>query len=183
MLEDESGRIKLVGQKLLSTHLVTGVIIAVLGMETPGGDFEVIDTCFADFAPFAEQCNTHDNVMDVDRQVYFSIFSFIFNVLMRSSSPQPNEYLAVVSGLSIGTDSQADAQIQMLVEYLSGEVGGQDDQALASQITRLIIAGNSLLPVVETDNSIEEDEKKPVCCYHQFMHIPDILGNRKNQAH
>lgn len=65
MLEDESGRIKLVGQKLASTHLVTGVIIAALGMETPGGQFEVVDTCFADLAPFAQQINT----MDVDRQV------------------------------------------------------------------------------------------------------------------
>ncbi|KAH0830487.1 DNA polymerase alpha/epsilon subunit B-domain-containing protein [Lanmaoa asiatica] len=114
MLEDESGRIKLVGQKLISTHLVTGVIIAALGMETPGGEFEVIDTCFADLAPFAEH-----------------------------SAAQPDEYLAVVSGLSIGTESQADAQIQMLVEYLSGEVG------------------NSLLSVADIENGTEEDEKKP----------------------
>ena len=72
MLEDESGRIKLVGQKLVSTHLVTGVIIAALGMETPGGEFEVIDTCFADLAPFAEQHDTGNDSMDVDtRQVCF----------------------------------------------------------------------------------------------------------------
>lgn len=71
MLEDESGRIKLVGQKLLSTHLVTGVIIAALGMETPGGEFEVVDTCFADLAPFAEHHNTPNNTMGLDRQVSF----------------------------------------------------------------------------------------------------------------
>ncbi|KAF8559488.1 hypothetical protein OG21DRAFT_1473884 [Imleria badia] len=141
-LEDESGRIKLVGRKLASTHLVTGVIIAALGMETPGGEFEVIDTCFADFAPFAGQQVTGNNSIDVD------------------STAQPDEYLAVVSGLSIGTESQADAQIQMLVEYLSGEVGGHDDQTIASQITRLIIAGNSLLPVADIENGTEEDEKK-----------------------
>ncbi|KAI9566522.1 DNA polymerase alpha/epsilon subunit B-domain-containing protein [Boletus coccyginus] len=142
MLEDESGRIKLVGQKLRSTHLVTGVIIAALGMETPGGDFEVIDTCFADLAPFAEHHDAGGNSMDVD------------------SSAQLDEYLAVVSGLSIGTESQADAQIQILVEYLSGEVGGHDDQTIASQITRLIIAGNSL-SVAGIENGAEEDEKKP----------------------
>ncbi|KAG8217429.1 DNA polymerase alpha/epsilon subunit B-domain-containing protein, partial [Butyriboletus roseoflavus] len=144
MLEDESGRIKLVGQKLISMHLVTGVIIAVLGMETPSGEFEVIDTCFADLAPFAEQHNTGNDSMDVD-----------------SSTAQLDEYLAVVSGLSIGTESQADAQIQMLVEYLSGEVGGHDDQTIASQITRLVIAGNSLLSVADIENGAEEDEKKP----------------------
>ncbi|KAF8448054.1 DNA polymerase alpha/epsilon subunit B-domain-containing protein [Boletus edulis BED1] len=143
-LEDESGRIKLVGQKLLSTHLVTGVIVAALGMETPGGEFEVIDMCFADLAPFAEQYATGNNGMDVD-----------------SGTTQPDEYLAVVSGLSIGTESKADAQIQILVEYLSGEVGGLDDQTVASQITRLIIAGNSLSSVAETENGAEEDDKKP----------------------
>lgn len=71
MLEDESGRITLVGQKLVSTHLVTGVIIAALGMETPGGEFEVVDTCFADLAPFAEQYDTTSNSMHVDRQVSY----------------------------------------------------------------------------------------------------------------
>ena len=41
MLEDESGRIRLVGECLKSTRLVTGVIVGALGMETPNGDFEV----------------------------------------------------------------------------------------------------------------------------------------------
>lgn len=80
---------------------------------------------------------------------------------MISSTAQSDEYLAVVSGLSIGTESHADAQIQMLVEYLSGEVGGDDDQALASQITRLIIAGNSLSSITDTEPVEEED--KHVC--------------------
>lgn len=99
---------------------------------------------------------------------------------MGSSTAQPDEYLAVVSGLCIGTVSQADAQIQMLVEYLSGEVGGHDDQTIASQITRLIIAGNSLLSVADVENGTEEDEKKLVSHYHRIAHIPDILGNRKS---
>ena len=80
MLEDESGRIKLVGQKLTSTHLVTGVIIAALGMETPGGEFEVIDTCFAELAPFAEQHDIGNGNMDVDtRYVCFWTTSFTFS--------------------------------------------------------------------------------------------------------
>lgn len=51
MLEDESGRIRLVGECLKTTRLVTGVIVGALGMETPNGDFEVVDVCFADLAP------------------------------------------------------------------------------------------------------------------------------------
>ncbi|KIJ17329.1 hypothetical protein PAXINDRAFT_175820 [Paxillus involutus ATCC 200175] len=143
MLEDESGRIKLVGERLKSTHLVTGVITAALGIETPNGDFEVMDTCSADLAPFAEAVSPDNHCMDMD-----------------SSASQLDEYLAIVSGLSIGAESPADAQIQMLVEYLSGELGGQDDQTLASQVTRLIIAGNSLSSVPDGENG-DEEEKKP----------------------
>ncbi|KIK74894.1 hypothetical protein PAXRUDRAFT_835860 [Paxillus rubicundulus Ve08.2h10] len=144
MLEDESGRIKLVGERVKSAHLVTGVITAALGIETPNGDFEVVDTCTADLAPFAEADGFDNPCMDVDS----------------STASQVDEYLAVVSGLSIGGDSPADAQIQMLVEYLSGELGGQDDQTLASQVTRLIIAGNSLSSVFDGENG-DEEEKKP----------------------
>ena len=47
MLEDESGRIALVGERINKAYLVTGVIIAALGIETPAGEFEVADICFA----------------------------------------------------------------------------------------------------------------------------------------
>lgn len=143
MLEDESGRIKLVGDRVSEERLVTGVIIAALGMETPTGDFEVVDICTAGLATFAEEDILGPDSMDVD---------------INSSSTQ-DEYVAVVSGLSIGSPSPADAQIQMLVEYLTGEVGGPDDQQLASQITRLIIAGNSLSLAEYSEEG--EDEKKP----------------------
>lgn len=143
MLEDESGRIKLVGDRVSEERLVTGVIIAALGMETPTGDFEVVDICTAGLATFAEEDILGPDSMDVD---------------INSSSAQ-DEYVAVVSGLSIGSPSPADAQIQMLVEYLTGEVGGPDDQQLASQITRLIIAGNSLSLAEYSEEG--EDEKKP----------------------
>lgn len=66
MLEDESGRIKLVGERLASTRLVTGVIIAVLGMETAAGDFEAVDICYPDLAPFAKTDALNDKNMDAD---------------------------------------------------------------------------------------------------------------------
>lgn len=143
MLEDESGRIKLVGEPLTSTRLVTGVIIAVLGMETAAGDFEIVDICYPDLAPFTEMNVSSDKTMDLD-----------------DNSLPRDEYLAIVSGLSIGGTPSADAHIQMIVEYLSGETGGPDDQMLASQITRLIIAGNSLCQVYG-DNDDEDEENRP----------------------
>jgi DNA polymerase delta subunit 2 len=65
MLEDESGRIRLVGNVLKGKNLVTGVIIGALGLETPEGDFEVVDVCFAGMAPQAYG-EDEDDAMEVD---------------------------------------------------------------------------------------------------------------------
>jgi len=70
----------------------------------------------------------------------FTYFVFIGCI----GSPTADEWIAVVSGLYIGSPSPSDPQIQMLVEYLVGEGGGVKDQVSAAQISRLIIAGNSL---------------------------------------
>lgn len=51
MLEDESGRIRLVGDHVRKARLVTGVIIGALGAETANGDFEVVDICYPGMAP------------------------------------------------------------------------------------------------------------------------------------
>lgn len=50
MIEDESGRIQLIGDRLKRANLVTGVIVGALGMETDGG-FEVADLCYAGMPP------------------------------------------------------------------------------------------------------------------------------------
>lgn len=63
MLEDESGRIRLVGERLRSAQLVTGVIMGALGLETANGDFEIVDFCFAGMPP---QANTGEESMPVD---------------------------------------------------------------------------------------------------------------------
>jgi len=68
MLEDESGRIKLVGDRVAEEHLVTGVIVAALGLESPTGDFEVIDLCTAGLPPFAEEEVVGSDAMDVDME-------------------------------------------------------------------------------------------------------------------
>ena len=63
MLEDESGRVRLVGQRIMEAGLVTGVILGALGMETANGDFEVVDICFAGMAP---QNHSDDHTFDND---------------------------------------------------------------------------------------------------------------------
>ncbi|BFZ53251.1 DNA polymerase delta small subunit Cdc1 [Savitreella phatthalungensis] len=50
-LEDESGRIRLVGERLTREILCTGIVIGVLGSETSSGDFEVVDIVTAGSPP------------------------------------------------------------------------------------------------------------------------------------
>jgi DNA polymerase delta subunit 2 len=71
MLEDESGRIRLVGERVLKALLVTGVIVGVLGVETPNGEFEVVDLCAPGLAPQTGlKENERAEKMDVDGECF-----------------------------------------------------------------------------------------------------------------
>ncbi|KAI0831069.1 DNA polymerase alpha/epsilon subunit B-domain-containing protein [Trametes gibbosa] len=137
MLEDESGRICLVGDRIRSACLVTGVILGALGIETHNGDFEVVDICYPGMAPQPSagiQWPTYpggNESMELDDP--YAMFP--------SSS---DEWIALVSGLEIGSTNASDGQIQMLAEFLTAEVSGPQEQSQAARISRLIIAGNSL---------------------------------------
>jgi hypothetical protein len=68
----------------------------------------------------------------------------------------------------------------MLVEYLTGEAGGPEDQQLASQISRLIIAGNSLSLVEYSEDG--EEERKPVSQKTKLIMTHDEVDTRENSA-
>jgi DNA polymerase delta subunit 2 len=51
MLEDESGRIELTGTRIYMEGLVTGCVIGILGSETTGGQFDVVDICLPEMPP------------------------------------------------------------------------------------------------------------------------------------
>lgn len=66
----------------------------------------------------------------------------------------------------------------MLIEYLSGEEGGVEEQISAAQISRLIIAGNSLATLTPTGRGESSDlvqGKRPVSLtlfiYHPHVFI------------
>ncbi|KIY72957.1 hypothetical protein CYLTODRAFT_366735 [Cylindrobasidium torrendii FP15055 ss-10] len=139
LLEDESGRVKLVGEKIKEAHLVTGVVVGVLGMETPDGDFEVVDFCFPGMAPMIEEPD-EDSDMEVE-----------------GVSPE-DEWIAAVSGLDIGAETSSSLAVQMMIEYLSGEEGGIEDRKFAAQISRLIIVGNSIAPLPSSTEPFLEEE-------------------------
>ena len=51
----------------------------------------------------------------------------------------------------------------MLVEYLTGEVGGVEQQISSAQISRLIIAGDSLATIAPSGRETVYEDKKAVC--------------------
>lgn len=153
MLEDDSGRVRLVGELLNSIPLVTGCIIAVMGTENTNGEFEVIDLKVPDLAPQPERWalskapSAKSKSEDTD--------------MTDSPSPNGGKKVAIVSGLSFsGTDASYDLELYLLLEYLLGEALGPDEQTSISQISRLIIAGDSISTTATKENDDEDDETK-----------------------
>lgn len=155
MLEDDSGRIRLVGDILKTIPLVTGCIIAVMGTENTSGELEVLDIKFPDLPPQPERWalssrpngahtnGKHKQEADTD--------------MTDGSSPsQSNKQIALVSGLSFsGSDGSYALELNLLLEYLLGEALSPSPQAQVSQISRLVIAGNS---ISTTDTKPDSDE-------------------------
>ncbi|KAI9252432.1 DNA polymerase alpha/epsilon subunit B-domain-containing protein [Phascolomyces articulosus] len=125
-IEDESGRIQLIGAVLEKEFWVTGTIVGLLGKETSSGAFEVQEVCYPGIAP----------------QPPFPL----------NDNPK---YVALVSGLNVGADAATELKLQLLTEYITGELGTNATQEFSSRISRLIIAGNS----IGTRQLIEEDKK------------------------
>ncbi|CAK9780848.1 unnamed protein product [Cutaneotrichosporon oleaginosum] len=153
-IEDESGRVRLVGPRIREERekggLVTGVIMGVLGVETGGGDFEVVDLCYAGlpdvYRPAANgKGKEKEEGMDVD---------------VDANGEKEKTWVALVCGLSIGAETALlDMKAQLLVEWLMGEGGGPEDQSIAKRIARLVLVGNSLaVPEVKD----ERWNKKPL---------------------
>jgi DNA polymerase delta subunit 2 len=141
MLEDDSGRLRLIGPTLSNEMLVTGCIVSVMGTENANGDFEVIDIRLPDLPPQParwEGASTVDGrhvkkqkIKDEDEDM--------------KEVPACSSKIAIVSGLSIsGSSADHSLQINLLLEYLLGEALDPASQQHTSQISRLIIAGNSL---------------------------------------
>ncbi|KAK4056175.1 DNA polymerase delta small subunit Cdc1 [Microbotryomycetes sp. JL221] len=161
MLEDESGRIRLIGQVIqdqLGTF-VTGTIVAALGAETPSGDFKVVELIYPGLAP---QSDTLSNlVTDDDVKMDSKDASVDHQDDNDDDDDDDNEWIALASGLNIGsTHEPTDVRLSLLCEWLKGELNDDDDDSKdlkqIGKITRLILCGNCL-----TSPDINIDESKP----------------------
>jgi DNA polymerase delta subunit 2 len=120
MLEDESGRVRLIGERIANGAgaFVTGTIMAVLGAETPAGDFEVAELCYAGLPPqpALSTPKTSDDRMEEENE---------------------GEWVAIVSGLEMGSNNDPnDLRAQLLLEWLVGELG--DDEVSSSSYPDLL---------------------------------------------
>ncbi|GLE04344.1 hypothetical protein PINS_up013259 [Pythium insidiosum] len=117
VLEDESGRVELTGDAISVGEMATGVVLGVRGRMVDGkGGFRVEEVFVPAFAPQA---------------------------------PLPprerSAYVALVSGLRLGRDNEtAPLRYHLLMDYLAGRVGDDDEKAFVSQIVRTIVVGESV---------------------------------------
>ncbi|KAI2633828.1 DNA polymerase alpha/epsilon subunit B-domain-containing protein [Xylaria nigripes] len=144
-LEDESGRICLVGDFISDILLVTGCIIAVMGTENVHGQLEVIDLKFPDLPPQIERWAV--SKPSTPDETEKSVKSEDDDVEMADIQAQEGgRKIAIVSGLEFSSrDAKHAIELQLLLEYLLGETLDPTAQRELSQITHLIIAGNSIM--------------------------------------
>lgn len=120
--------------------------MGALGMETPAGDLEIIDYCFAGMAPQAPlHAIDKENAMDVDSKTTDSkpCSVILSSCILTSLSAEKNlvgggstsggEWIGFVSGLDMGMsgasaaeNNPAEMSRQLLVEYLAAEAGGME---------------------------------------------------------
>ncbi|KAI1867986.1 uncharacterized protein JN550_006793 [Neoarthrinium moseri] len=158
-LEDESGRIRLVGDALRSVFLVTGCIIAVMGTENANGELEVIDLKFPNLPPQPDRWAVSKppgangaaktKTKDEDEE------------MTGTQTKGSGGKIAIVSGLGFsGSDASHAIELNLLLEYLLGEALDPSTQQELSQISRLIIAGNSISLDERKPEAEQQTEKK-----------------------
>lgn len=128
VIEDESERVVITGNIPVG-NVVTGSIVALFGHTTDKGKFHVEEYCFSGFpyqtAPTLEPCLAQGE----------------------------DRYVALVSGLGFGSESQDLLSLQMFSDLVSGELGSVQDQESCAKICRVIIAGNALSQCTQTKDS------------------------------
>eukprot|EP01089_Gocevia_fonbrunei_P001663 TRINITY_DN1154_c0_g1_i1.p1 TRINITY_DN1154_c0_g1~~TRINITY_DN1154_c0_g1_i1.p1 ORF type:complete len:441 (-),score=82.13 TRINITY_DN1154_c0_g1_i1:25-1347(-) len=148
ILEDDSGRIKLLGDSFCKDSLVTGIVVVVKGIGEVDGDFQV-------------------------QKIFLSGLP---SQIPRSELTEPNHYVAFISGLKIG-DSHANLlPFQLFLDYVTGHIGSENEQEFQASIIRVIICGNSLVEPEESAEGISflRNQTKELSSRHKAKIISPI---------
>lgn len=146
VLEDEGGRVTLVfaeheGEGANESEsenvgenvgrCVTGSVVGVRGRVLENGDFQVKEMCFAGMADNHGDRGDRGDRMDVDAV----------------SPEREKKYVGIVAGFGCGDATTTQLlPVQLMMDTASGILGEESTQALASRITRLVVAGGLLAP-------------------------------------
>lgn len=104
MLDDESGRVILVGDLVKNTPFVSGTVIGILGMEADAGTFQVLDICYPKALP------------------------------QKSLPSLKNTKVALISGINATPNSPVGSlRLQLLQDTLTGELDSNSDLAQCSR--------------------------------------------------
>lgn len=164
--------------------------MAVLGMETASGDFEVIDICFAGLPDMAAHSSDPSNkiTQSVDSsstkkgslgkgkgktKAELAVADDDGDVQMESmdkaaETTKEPVWVAIVSGISAGSsDVPEDLKSQLLTEWLMGEAGGSQDQLDGAKVAHVILAGNSLAAPVKNEDDRKPVSPRPLCTLHR----------------
>lgn len=147
MLEDESGRLRLVGGVLGGMHLVTGCVVAVMGSETGGGDFEVLDVIIPDLPPQGPVVKEEGKGKGKGK-------------VKGEGEGERKGKVVLCSGLSFRGGLRESFTTDLLCEWLLGELGDHTEQSHTATITHLILAGNSLGAPLSTPLPAGEERAK-----------------------
>lgn len=116
-LEDETLRIRLVGNHVDTREVVTGLVCAVLGRELDNGTFWVEDWCFPGYCPKPSGSSGRTLV--------------------------EHGKILLVSGLDLVNNTDG-LSLDLLSEWITGMAGCSNAQKEEAVITRVIIAGNAV---------------------------------------
>lgn len=122
------------------------MIVGILGKETDTGAFEAVDVCLPGMA---EQDPLPHHGKYIDCAFHWSFKFDIYSFSLDTKNPK---YAALLSGLNIGSDDQVDMRLQLLSEFLSGELGSNADEVSSASISRVILAGNSVSKPTKSDS-------------------------------
>lgn len=116
VLEETTGRVSLIGDAVRIKSLVTGVVVAARGEVNRKGEF-VLKELLEPGTPPAPSLPMAEG---------------------------EERYVALVSGLGVGAPGARPLEAQLLVDFLTGQLGGDEERRLCSRVCRVVVAGNSV---------------------------------------
>lgn len=162
-LEDSSGRVRLVGSSSIASapplapQVCTGMVLAVLGSLNEHGEIEVMDWALSGIPQPRPSLRLAPAAAGAKRP--------------------PPCYIGFLSGFHItaGYDPRQALRLQLLVDFLNGNVGSEATRSTAARISRLVIGGNTLGPT-------EINELKSKVMLEPQDHVRLKLSERDNTA-